>query len=121
MKRTYKKRLETPIGTFYLLYNDVIPNCYCALLDSNSKWFTNIYHKETIKKLKQIKSVGDLVDLGIAENCTWAQTIEELTEEVNFMYFSDPEYPEDNFSVEDMQNYDFLNKVGTTYFVIDFE
>lgn len=28
---------------------------------------------------------------------------------------------EDNFTLEDMENYMFLNKVGETYFIINFE
>lgn len=121
MKRTYKRKLETPVGTFYLLYNDSIPDCYCALLDSDSKWITNIHYKATIKQLKTIQSIGDIVNILALQNCTWAQTIEELTEEINDIYYYDDECEDERLSTEEMKNYVFLNRVGTTYFVIDFE
>ena len=123
MKKPYTKKLETPIGIFYLTYNvdSTDSSIHCSLLDSDKKWITNIYHKETIKELKQIKSVGDLVNLGIAQTCSWAPTIEELTDLINDLYYWETEYKEDAFTLEDMQNYDFLNKVGDTYFIIDFE
>ena len=119
MKRPYKRKLETPIGTFYLLYNDSTDDIHCELLDSNSKWITNIYHKNTIKNLKTIQSIGDIVDILALQNCTWGQTIEDLTDEINDIYYY--EYENERFSVEEMKNYYFLNKVGTTYFIIDFE
>lgn len=123
MAKPYTRKLETPIGTFYLEFNVDLTDStiYCGLCDSNKKWITNIYHKETIEELKKIKSIGDLTDIGIAQNCTWAQSIAELTEEINDTYFWDEELEEERFSEEDMENYDFVNKVGTTYFIIDFE
>lgn len=122
MKRAYTRKLETPIGTFYLDYRNNLDNTiHSALLDSDKKFITNIYHKETIKELKNIQSIGDIVDILALQNCTWGQSIDELTDEINFVYFSCPESKEDRFSVDDLKNYDFLNKVGTTYFVIDFE
>ena len=121
MKRVYKRKLETPIGVFYLLYNDSTSDIYCELLDSDSKWITNIYHKESIKKLENIHSIGDIVDILALQNCTWAQSIEELTAEINDTYYWEEEYQDEAFTLEDMQNYDFLNRVGTTYFIIDFE
>ena len=121
MKRIYKRKLETPVGTFYLLYNDSTSDIHCELLDSNSKWITNIYHKSIPNKLKSIHSVGDIVDILALQNCTWAQTIEELAEEINDTYYYDEECEDKKFTAEEMADYDFLNQVGTTYFVIDFE
>lgn len=121
MKRTYKRKLETPVGTFYLLYNDSTDDIHCELLDSNSKWITNIYHRSTIRKLKNIQCISELVDLGIADNCTWGQSIEELANEINDVYFWEDECEEDRFTTEEMADYDFVNQVGTTYFIIDFE
>ena len=77
--------------------------------------------EETIKQLKTIQSIGDIVDILALQNCTWAQTIEELTEEINDIYYYDDECEDERLSTEEMKNYVFLNRVGTTYFVINFE
>lgn len=122
MKRPYTRKLETPIGTFYLDYGDFGDSTiHCTLLDSDKKWITNLYHKETIKKLKNIQSIGDIVDICALQNCTWAQTLEELAEELNDTYYWDEEYADERWTAEDLANYDFLNKVGTTYFIVDYE
>lgn len=116
------RKLKTPIGDFYLQYDHPMKiDCYCDLLDSNRKLITPIYNKENIKELKNIRSIGDIVQILSLENCTWGQSIEELTEEINDTYLNDPEFPDDNFTPEDMKNYMFLNKVGKTYFIINFE
>lgn len=121
MKRAYKRKLETSIGTFYLLYHASTDDIHCELLDSNSKWITNLYHKGTIKKLRNIQDISELVDLGIADNCTWGNSIKQLTDDINDIYYAFPEDKEYRFSVKEMKKYDFLNKVGNTYFIIDFE
>ena len=121
MKRPYTRKLETPIGIFYLAYNISDDTPHCDLLDSNKKWITYIYHKETINKLKNIQSAGDIVEICKLQNCTWAQTIEELAEEINDTYHWDEEYADERWTAEDLANYNFLNKVGTTYFIVDYE
>ena len=88
MRKNYTRKLETPIGTFYLEYGDFGDSAiHCALLDSNKEWITNLYHKSTINKLKNMTSIGDIVDICAFQNCTWAPTIEELAEELNEAYY----------------------------------
>lgn len=117
MKRTYKRRLETPIGTFYLLYNDSTSDIHCELLDSDSKWVTNIYHRSTIKKLKENQNIWNLADILALQNITWGNTIDELLDSIIDAFYD--EY--DESIKEELRDYDFINKVGTTYFIIDFE
>lgn len=115
------RKIETKIGTMYWDYSNKINNEICWLLDNNKKPIDAIYNKECIKGLKEINSVGDLVDLLALQNCTWAQTIEDLVEEINDTYYSDEEFADERFSIEDMKEYQGLHKVGSTYFVVDFD
>lgn len=122
MRKNYTRKLETPIGTFYLEYGDFGDSTvHCALLDSDKIYFANIFHKENIKKLKNIQSIGDIVDICALQNCTWAPTIEELAKELNDIYHWYEECEDERWNAKDLAKYDFLYRVGDTYFVVDYE
>lgn len=105
--------IKTKVGTFYL---EKTPNGanYCKLLDSNKKWVVNIFRKYTAEKLEDIQELSELVDLGIADNVTWGNSLEDLANEINNLY-------EVDMTADELKDYDFLNKCGDTYFIIDFE
>lgn len=121
MKRTYKRKLETPIGTFYLLYNDSTDDIHCELLDSNSKWITNLYHKGTIKLLKENNNIWKLADILGLQNITWGKTIDELIVSLLNAFYDDYAEEDEKSLREELQEYDFINQIGNKYFIIDFE
>lgn len=104
---------KTKVGTLYLEISRDSVN-YCALLDSNKKWITNIFSKSIAEKVEDIKDVSDLVDLGIVENITWAVSLEKLANEMNDLY-------DTAFTDENINDYMFLNKCGETYFIADYD
>lgn len=123
---TKLEKLTTPIGDFYLERG--LPDIALQLLDSNKEFITNIYENDperikwTLDHLKEIHSAGDLAGICV-QSVTWGQSVEELTETLDDVY-SLSEYREEReeepWSVQDTIEYG-VNRVGTTYFICDFD
>lgn len=125
MKRKLEK-LTTPIGDFYI--NRGLPDVALQLLDSDKEFITNIYENDperikwTLDRLKKIHSAGDLAEICV-QSVTWGQSIEEVTETLVDVYNLNDyreEYEEEPWSVQDTIDYG-VNRVGTTYFICDFD
>lgn len=125
MKRKLEK-LTTPIGDFYI--NRGLPDVAFQLLDSNKEFITNVYENDTerikwiLDRLKKIHSAGDLAEICV-QSVTWDQSIEGLTETLVDVYGLEKyneEYEEEPWTVQDTIDCG-VNRVGTTYFICDFD
>lgn len=107
------RKIETKYGMFYYCSNYDGESFY-TLFDSDKKFITNFNHKETIKLIENVDDLGELVDILALQNITWGNSMIDLLDNVNDWYNLENENEID-------ETYDFINRVGTTYFTIDFE
>lgn len=113
------KKLKTIYGDFYYT-TDEEPECfYCKLYDSNKNWVANITCESTIEKIKNMQIMEDFVKIGIADNVIWSDDIDDLFD--NFMETLQIEYIEEEYVDEFEYFRDYVNQVGNTYFVLDYD
>jgi hypothetical protein len=107
------RKIKTKYGIFYYCSNYDGEKFY-TLFDSDKKFITNFNYKETIKLIENVDDLGELVDILALQNITWGNSMIDLLDNVNDWYNLENENEID-------ETYDFINRVGTTYFTIDFE
>ena len=116
------KEIKTKVGTFYISNNSEREHFYCKLYDSNKEWVANITYKSTIDELKEIESIEDMVEIGICDNAIWSSTINDLFERYNFMMNVNYETYHKEEKLEMYETFmSYVNKVGSTYFVLDYD
>ena len=113
------KELKTKYGCFYISNDEEPELFYCKLYDSNKKWVANITYKSTIDKLKKMQSIEAFVNIGISNNVIWSDNLKDLFDmfmETMGCYYIEEEY------VDELETFkDYVNQVGNTCFVLDFD
>ena len=101
--------INTKIGKFF--FKRTKGEKYCGkLLDNDKNYILRVYDEEILKRLEHITHINQLVDIEYCNNICWAESEEEVVEiamETN-----------ETASKEDLL--DFVNRVGKTYFIVDF-
>lgn len=116
------KPIETKIGTFYIT-RDSREDFYCSLCDSNKEWVANIYNRELIEDLKNIEDISELVDIGIVDDVSYNESLDDLFDYYLELcdegtYYAYP--PEDKYEI--YQNFKgYVNKVGNMYFLVNYQ
>lgn len=105
------KELETNVGKFYIKGN--------KLFDSNKYFVAYVYDEEIINNLKNIKSIEDLVNIELCDNVMWDNKKKDLFENYMETLYWDVPIREYNTYFHIFK--DYINKVGNTYFVINFD
>ena len=72
-KRNRYEKVETPLGVVYLVCTEQGSGFICALCDSDEEFITNIYDEKIIHKLRSLKHISDLADIGVCNNLCFAE------------------------------------------------
>lgn len=116
-------KIKTKLGTFYYDKEDHLDGNIATLLDSDKKWFLDIWDTYTIKDLKEINSIGDFPYYGFCENIMWASSKEEVLDD--FIAYKNEELTkvgerrlnkkERKHLLEDAESW--VYRIGETYFI----
>lgn len=117
-----EKPLETKLGTFYISNNEEREHFAFKLYDSNKEWVANLLYETTIEDIMNIESIEDFVELGISDNAIWNNDLEDMF--YDYVDTMQPDY-ETLHKTEKYELYqtfkEYVNKVGDTYFILDFD
>lgn len=117
-----EKPLETKLGTFYISNNEEREHFAFKLYDSNKEWVANLLYETTIEDIMNIESIEDFVELGISDNAIWNNDLEDMF--YDYIDTTQPDY-ETLHKTEKYELYqtfkEYVNKVGDTYFILDFD
>ena len=111
------RTLKTNMGKmYYEKTNEKNSGFTHVLLDSDKRFISNIYGgNKTIKEIKKCKHPQDLFEAILIEGICFAQTVDDLLDEINNMIKENNDKYECNnslLSLEDLKDNDYHNRVG---------
>lgn len=113
------RTINTQIGK---LFYDKENNKYFNYYDSNKKWLGCISARP-YKEIAKIKHIGELTEIGLFEFMTFAQTENDLLEEVNNFLIENEEEPFDTF--EQLKNQNCFGRIygniGKNHFFANYD